>query len=43
MILFVNKLKIKWEWDNWIEKKNKSWLVANKMKNGEIEKKTIFF
>jgi hypothetical protein len=40
MILFVNKLKIKWEWDNCIEKK-KSWLVANKMKNGEIEKKTI--
>ena len=41
MILFVNKLKIKWEWDNCIEKKKKSWLVANKMKNVEIEKKKI--
>jgi len=23
MILFVNKVKIKWEWDNFIEKKKK--------------------
>jgi len=29
MILFVNKVKIKWEWDNYIEKKNKKNMNLN--------------
>jgi len=45
MILFVNKVKIKWEYNNCIErkmkKKNESQFLANKISNGENRKKTI--
>jgi len=47
MILFINKVKIKWKWDTCIErkilKKYKSQFPANKISSEEIEKKTIFF
>jgi len=44
MILFVNKVKIKWEHHNCIEKnekKNDSQFLANKISNGKNKKKTI--
>jgi hypothetical protein len=42
MILFVNKIKIKWEWDDHIKstmKKYESQFLVNKMSNDKIKKK----
>jgi hypothetical protein len=39
MILFINKVKIKWEWNDHIERKKKeSQFLANKMLKDEIKK-----